>query len=134
MSKLSFRQIAILVAHAFVGWALCGLSMFIGREVTTLQNALIIHAIGAPIFFAAVSWSYFRRFAYTSPLATALFFVAFVIFMDFFLVGLIIERSLEMFTSFLGTWLPFGLLSLSTYLTGRVVQRSAQPAHRPGLT
>lgn len=134
MSKLNVRQIAILVAHAFVGWALCGLTMFVGREVTTLQNALIIHAVGAPIFFAAISWSYFRRFAYTSPLATALFFVAFVIFMDFFLVGLIIERSLEMFTSFLGTWLPFSLLFLATYLTGSLIQRQVRPTGSPGLT
>jgi hypothetical protein len=134
MNKLSFRQIAILVAHAFVGWALCGLTMFIGREVTTIQNALIIHAVAAPIFFAAVSWSYFRHFAYTGPLATALFFVTFVITMDFFLVGLIIEQSLEMFTSFLGTWLPFSLIFLSTYLAGRVMQRSAQPTGRPKLT
>jgi len=40
--------------------------------------------------------------------------------MDFFLVGLLIQRSLVMFTSALGTWIPFGLIFLSTYLSGLV--------------
>ena len=134
MNKLSPIQLATLTGHAFVGWALCGLTMFVGREVTTMQTALIVHAIAAPIFFTAISRLYFRRFAFTGPLATALFFVAFVISMDFFLVGLLIERSLEMFTSFLGTWLPFTQIFLSTYLTGSILQRQAGVTGKPGLT
>jgi uncharacterized integral membrane protein len=41
--------------------------------------------------------------------------------MDFFLVALIINRSFDMFRSLLGTWIPFGLIFLSSYLTGLVV-------------
>jgi hypothetical protein len=38
--------------------------------------------------------------------------------MDFFLVAMVINRSFEMFTSPLGTWIPFVLIFASTYLTG----------------
>ncbi len=41
--------------------------------------------------------------------------------MDFFVVALLINRSLEMFASPLGTWIPFALIFVSTWLTGLVV-------------
>jgi hypothetical protein len=113
----------IIFAHAFLGWALCAATMGIGMAVTTLENTLIIHAIAAPIFFAGVSLVYFRKFNFTSPLQTALIFVLFVIAMDFFVVAMLINRSFEMFTSLLGTWIPFGLIFLSTWITGLLVYR-----------
>lgn len=83
-----------------------------------MENTLIIHAIGAPIIFAAISLNYFRKFNYTNPLQTAVIFVSFVIFMDTFVIAIMIEKSLEMFKSALGTWIPFILIVFSTYLTG----------------
>jgi hypothetical protein len=112
-----FKSIVIL-AHAFAGWALCGAIIGVGRRMTSLENTLIIHAIGAPIIFAAISLNYFRKFNYTNPLQTAVIFVSFVIFMDFFVIALMIEKSFDMFKSILGTWIPFILIMLSTYLTG----------------
>jgi hypothetical protein len=41
-------------------------------------------------------------------------------------VALLINRSLEMFASLLGTWIPFALIFASTYLTGLIVQRSTE--------
>jgi len=123
------RKTVVALTHAFVGWALCFASIGIGRVFTTLQNALIIHAIGAPIFFAIVSLIYFRNFNYTAPLQTALIFVGFVIVVDFSIVALLINRSLEMFASLLGTWIPFALIFMSTYLTGlQAVKSNAQKA------
>jgi hypothetical protein len=116
-------KIIIILAHAFVGWALCAATMGIGMAVTSLSNALIIHAIAAPIFFALVSFVYFRKFNYTAPLQTALIFVAFVIGMDFFLVAMLINHSFEMFTSLLGTWIPFALIFTSTFVTGTFSKR-----------
>jgi len=113
----------LTLAHAFVGWVLCAATMGIGMAVTSLSNTLIIHAIAAPIFFAGISLVYFRKFNYTSPVQTALIFIAFVIAMDFFIVALLINRSFEMFTSLLGTWIPFSLIFTSTALTGAVVRR-----------
>ena len=118
---MTFKKIIIVLIHAFVGWMLCAATMGIGMSVTSLNNALIIHAIAAPIFFAGVSLVYFRKFNYTAPLQTALTFIAFVIGMDFFLVAILINRSFEMFTSLLGTWIPFALIFISTYLTGLFV-------------
>jgi hypothetical protein len=119
----------IILAHAFVGWMLCAATMGIGMSLTSLSNTLIIHAIGAPIFFAGVSLFYFNKFNYTAPLQTALIFIAFVIAMDFFLVAMVINRSFEMFTSPLGTWIPFVLIFASTYLTGLLtLQRKRENA------
>ncbi len=108
----------IILAHAFIGWAMCGGLMEAGRRKTTIENALKIHAIGAPIIFAIISLVYFIRFGFTTPLQTAVIFVSFVIFMDAFVVALFIEKSFEMFRSILGTWIPFLLIFISTYLTG----------------
>jgi len=47
-----------------------------------------------------------------------LIFDGFVIAVDFFVVALLINRSMDMFASLLGTWIPFALIFASTYLTG----------------
>jgi hypothetical protein len=120
---MTIQKIAIILAHAFVGWMLCAATMGIGMAVTSLDNTLIIHAIGAPIFFTGVSLFYFRRFNYTLPLQTAVIFVTFVIAMDVLVVAMLINRSFEMFTSLLGTWIPFALIFLSTWLTGLFITR-----------
>jgi hypothetical protein len=121
---MSFGKVLIILAHAFVGWFLCAATMGIGMAVATLQTTLIIHAIGAPVFFALVSLLYFRRFHYTSPLLTAVIFVGFVMIVDFLVVALLINRSLSMFGSWLGTWLPFVLIFSSTLLTGTLVSQT----------
>jgi hypothetical protein len=115
---MKIKRIITVLVHAFIGWALCAATMGIGMATTSLRNALIIHAIGAPIFFTILSLIYFKKFNYTTPLQTAIIFVAFVIAVDFFVVGLLINKSLGMFTSLLGTWIPFALIFISTYLTG----------------
>lgn len=124
---MNFKKVMIVLAHAFVGWALCGATMGIGMATMSIENALIVHAIGAPLFFAGVSLLYFSKFNYTTPLQTAIIFVSFVIATDFFVVALLINGSLEMFTSLLGTWIPFALIFASTYLTGLFVTKRAQP-------
>jgi hypothetical protein len=111
-------KIMTILGHAFIGWALCAATIGIGMAATSMQNALVLHAILAPIFFAIVGRNYFTHFHYTSPLQTALIFMGFAIAMDFFVVALLINRSLAMFASALGTWIPFALIFGSTYLTG----------------
>lgn len=119
MNRSKTKQLVIPVLLGLLGWALCGAVMFIGMAVTDIQTTLIIHAIGAPIIFSLISWFYFKRLNYTSPIQTALLFICIVIFMDFFLVALIINKSLEMFLSPLGTWIPFTLIFLASYLMGK---------------
>ena len=130
---MSIRKLVTILVHAFVGWALCAATMGIGMATMSLQNALIIHAIGAPIFFTGVSLIYFKKFNFTTPLQTAILFVGFVIAADFFVVALLINRSLEMFASLLGTWIPFALIFTSTYVTGLYTVRKniSEPAGEP---
>lgn len=112
-----FVAIIILIL-AIVGWALCGLTMAVGMNITSITNALIIHAIAAPIIYYFISLLYFKKFNYTTPIQTAIIFVAIVILLDFFVVALLINQSFDMFLSPLGTWIPFLLIFLSTVLTG----------------
>jgi hypothetical protein len=123
---MNIRKLVTTFFHAFVGWALCAATMGIGMATLGLQNALVVHAIGAPIFFTLVSLIYFKKFHYTTPLQTAIIFVGFVIAMDFFVVALLMNRSLAMFTSLLGTWIPFALIFTSTYVTGVYTGRKTQ--------
>jgi hypothetical protein len=110
----------IIFAHALVGWAMCFAVIGTSMAITSVQMALIAHAIAAPVIFCGVSLVYFSRFGYTTPLQTAIAFTGLVILLDFFVSALIVLHSLYMFASALGTWIPFGLIFASTWLTGSV--------------
>lgn len=127
---MTVKKILVVLLHAFVGWALCAATMGIGMAVTNLQTALIVHAIGAPIFFAVVSYVYFSRFSYTRPLPTSVIFVAFVMLVDFLVVALLINKSLSMFESLIGTWIPFALIFGSAFITGTTVSFSRRSSSR----
>jgi len=118
MNKVQAKKFVVILALGLIGWALCGAIMWVGMAVASMGTTLIVHAIGAPIVFGIISLVYFKAFNYTSPLQTAIVFVSVVVFMDVFLVALVIERSFEMFASLLGTWIPWALIFASTYLTG----------------
>jgi hypothetical protein len=128
---MNASKIAIVLAHALTGWALCAATMGIGMAVVSLDQALIIHAILAPVFFAGVSLIYFSRFHFTTPLQTAAIFLGVVVAMDVVVVAGLINHSFGMFGSLLGTWIPFGLIFLSTYLTGSLVVKRGKSAPVP---
>jgi hypothetical protein len=121
--EIKMKRLFTPLFFAFLGWAACGATMGIGMSVMTIDKALIVHAVAAPIYFGLLSLVYFKRLRYTGPLKTALLFLGFVVFMDFFLVALIIYRSLDMFRSPLGTWIPFVLIFGATWVTGKLVVR-----------
>ncbi len=112
------KKAGVLLGHALVGWAVCGAIIAIGRSVTTMQATLIIHAIAVPIVFGLLSLSYFRFFNYTAPLPTAAIFLAIPLLLDLGVIAPFAEKSLAMFASVLGTWLPLSLIFLSTYGVG----------------
>ena len=118
MNKMQIKKPVIILAFGLVGWVLCGAIIWIGMAFMPMEDTLIMHAIGAPIIFGVISAIYFKAFNYTTPLRTAIVFVSVVVFMDVFLVALIIERSFAMFASLIGTWIPWALIFTSTYLTG----------------
>jgi len=104
--------------HAVVLWALCGATIGFGRALVGTATALIIHAVAAPLLAVLISLHHFRRFPVASVPATAAVFLAVVMALDAGLVAPVFEKSYAMFRSFLGTWLPFGLIFLATFLTG----------------
>jgi hypothetical protein len=116
---------AIILAFAVVGWAYCGALIGVGRQFFTMDTTLVIHAIGAPVGFAVLSWIYHRNFAFTRPMYTALIFLAVVIALDIFPVAIVFEKSFAMFRSVIGTWLPWALIVVSTWAVGLVTTRRA---------
>ena len=122
-SAFDIRKIFIVLVHALVLQGMCWASMGIGMGVTSIENALIIHLIGAPIFAFVVSTVYFKKFGYTTPLQTAVIFLSVIHFLDFFVVALMVQKSLEMFASPIGTWIPFTLIFVTTYLTGSLTAK-----------
>ena len=127
MTTGRFHKTAIVIGHGAVGWAYCGALIGVGRQVLSMHSTLILHAIGAPVGFAIISRFYYRRFAYTSPVQTAAAFLGVVVFLDLFLVAPMFEKSYAMFSSILGTWIPFALIFAATYLAGRFSRTSRLP-------
>lgn len=137
MKTLTIRQALILLAFGFLGWGICGAIIGIGRSLTSMQNTLIIHAVAVPIVFGGLAWLYFRFFSYTNALQTALFFTGLAILLDATVIAGLVEKSYAMFASILGTWIPFGLIFLVTYLVGLSLSSSrdkapGRPAARAG--
>ena len=120
---MDLKKALIIIIHGLIGWALCGATVGIGRAVTSMEATLIAHAIAAPVIFAILTTIYYKKFGYTKPLTTAIIFVGIVIAMDAGLVAPVFEKSYEMFHSVLGTWIPFGLIFLSTLITGSLLTR-----------
>ena len=118
---------AIILAHGIIGWAFCGAIVGIGRQMLSMQTTLVIHAIGAPLGFALLSLLYYRRFGFTSPLQTAVLFLSIVVVLDLFLVAPVFEKSFHMFSSVLGTWIPFALIFAATLITGLLTAKT-EPA------
>jgi hypothetical protein len=122
------KKTVVIFAHALIGWGLCGAIIGIGRSVTTMQNTLIIHAIGAPVIFSVITLVYFRFFGYTSPLQTAAIFFSLVVLLDASVIAPFVEKSFGMFASVLGTWIPFALIFIAAYVTGLWAAKAARRA------
>ena len=120
------RAVVILV-HAVVGWAYCGAIIGVGRQFLSIHTTLVVHAIGAPVGFALISLFYYQRYAFTSSLQAAAAFLGVVVALDLFLVAPVFEKSYAMFSSVLGTWIPFTLIFAAIYITGRVTSPQSPP-------
>jgi menaquinone-dependent protoporphyrinogen oxidase len=115
------RSIRRLLLHGLLGWALCAAIMAGLLTVVGLTPALLIHAIAAALLFALIAWHYFRARGARGPISTAIIWTANVALLDLIIVAGGAQHSLEMFKSFAGSWLPFGLIFLVTWTTGEVI-------------
>jgi hypothetical protein len=122
------KRFLIPLLFAFAGWALCAAIMAIGPKIASMRSTLIVHAIGGPLGFALLAYIYHKKLGRMSPLATSLVFIGFVILVDFFLVAMLILKDFGMFASIMGTWLPFALIFLASYVVGLKVRKAGQKA------
>lgn len=116
-------SLAVLIAHGIVGWAACGALMGALLATVSEQSAIIGHAIGAPIIFAVVTAHLFLRSGGRRPIFVASTFTAIVIALDALIVAWLIQGSFAMFSSALGTWVPFALNFISVFVTGSLLRR-----------
>lgn len=93
--SLAFKKPFVILMLGVFGWAACGIIMFVLLNITTIYLSLIIHFIATPFIFLAISNLYFKKFDYTTPLLTAIFFTLIVMILDFFVVAMVIEKILR---------------------------------------
>jgi len=119
------RAVSRLVLHGVAGWAACALTMGLLLAAGHPGIALALHALAAPLIFIAVSRHYFRVPGAREPQPTAFAFVGVVALLDLVVVAGLIQRSLALFGSVAGSWLPLLLIFAATWTTGEIV--SMQP-------
>jgi len=124
-----------LLAHAAAGWAVCAAAMGLLLLVASTRVALAVHAAVAPLVFWIVARHYFAARGARGAMTTALAFLGTVVFLDLVLVAGVLEHSLAMFTSVLGSWLPFALLFGVTWAAGEMAWMvPARHEEAPGST
>lgn len=126
------RSLSRLVAHAVAGWSACAVVMAGLLAVTGTTVAVAVHAIAAPLIFAAIARSYFGARGAREPLPVALAFTAIVAGLDAAIVAGLIQHSFAMFASIAGTWLPLALIFGATWATGAIA--STLPWPKPTRT
>jgi menaquinone-dependent protoporphyrinogen oxidase len=122
--ELPARSLWRLGAHAVAGWALCAALIAALLQFASTGVAIATHAVTAPIIFAAIAVNYFGAHGARDPLPTALAFTAIVALLDAVIVAGLVLRSYAMFASFAGTWLPFLLIFMATWVAGLAIQMS----------
>jgi hypothetical protein len=113
-----------LAVHAAIGWAICGATVGVGRQLLSMPVTLLVHAVVAPVAFGLLTWHYFKRFPQASPVTTACAMFAIVVALDALIVAPFFEHNFAMFHSLLGTWLPLASIFAVTYCVGRIAGRS----------
>jgi menaquinone-dependent protoporphyrinogen oxidase len=120
-------SLARLLGYGLLGWGLCTALMAILLHTVSTGAAIAIHAVAAPLIFAGISIRYFQARGARDPLPTAVTFMGVAAFLDAAVVSGLVLRDLAMFTSFAGTWLPFGLIFLASWVTGLVMSMIPAP-------
>lgn len=121
------RSIWRLLIHGVAGWILCAATMGALLHLVSFTVALVLHAIAAPLFFAALAWNYFRARGARDPLPTAIAWTAVVMLLDLVILAVGLERSFAMFRSIAGTWLPLSLIFGVTWAIGAVMSTLPWP-------
>lgn len=114
-SKAAF---APALLWGLAAWAACGLVLTVSRVLWGIQIALWVHVAAAPVISFAATFLYWNHPRHLPPLPTAVLLIGAVFCLDLLVVAPFFERSFAMFESILGTWLPMGLMAVTSYLAG----------------
>jgi len=111
------RKIIAVLLYATVGWIIYRATMLIGY-VPTISRVPFFFEIVTFLVFVVISYIYFKKFNYTTPLQTAAIFVSIVVVGDFIVIALSRPGALRFYASVPQVWLRFALIFLPIYLTG----------------
>ncbi len=114
------RPAVLLVLTATAAWTACALTMAASTTLVSTDSALVIHALFTLVWFALAAGLYRRGHRWPGPNAIALTNLATVVVLDVAVAGLV-HRSLEMFDSVMGTWLPYALVFAGSWAAARAV-------------
>ena len=110
-----------IVGLALVLWGACGGVMTIGRRLWSVDTALRVHLVAAPIMAFLASAAHTMLAPEFSPVLRAAAITGLVVVLDAAIVAPLFERGYAMFRSVIGTWLPFGAIFLASWAAGIVV-------------
>jgi menaquinone-dependent protoporphyrinogen oxidase len=115
------RSVVRLTAYGLTGWAACAATMAALTQIAGATIASVVHDVAAPAIFVALGERYFRARGARDPLPTAAAWTAIVAGLDGVVIAGGVQRSLAMFGSLTGTWLPLVLIFLATWATGALM-------------
>ncbi len=121
-----------LLAHGVLGWALCAALTVALSRLGSLGVTMAVRAFFAPLVFLAISIRYFHPDGAREPLPTALSWSVILAVLDAAVLAGAMSYGLSMFTSIVGTWLPYSLVFLTTWLTGGLMSTMPWPKPRAG--
>ena len=119
------RKNITVFLYAAVAWILYRATMLIGL-VPGIAKVPFYFEISAFLVFAVISYIYFKKLNYTTPLKTAAIFIGIVIVGDFILRALTNPSALRFYVSMSYLWFRFALLFVSIYLTGLLTTEPAK--------
>jgi menaquinone-dependent protoporphyrinogen oxidase len=114
-----------LLGHAVAGWAPSA-AIFAALLAAGVGGAIVVHAVLAPVVFAAIAWSYFGPRGARAPAAAAFGFAGFAASLDVALLAALAPHELG---GFAATWLPAASIVAVTWLVGAA--RSMVPLPAP---
>lgn len=121
-----------LLAYGVVGWGLCAALTMALSQLSSIGVALVARAVFAPLVFLSISIRYFHPAGAREPLPTALFWSAIIAVLDAALVVGAVNGDFAKFTSIVGTWLPYSLVFVTTWLTGGLMSTMPWPKPQAG--
>lgn len=121
------RSLPWLLLHGIAGASVCAalMALLLGAGASTA--AIVIHALAAPMVFAWVAVHYFGARGARDPLPTALTFTGLMALFELAVVAGLVQGSLDMLRSVVGSWLPFALVFAVTWAIGEIMSMMPFP-------